>query len=775
MSTYFINDFYVKGSNNQYQKIKAFLNQLCGIENDNITKTEFTFGIINDLGDLRFYIKVDDSFEYILKEQLKLIFEGIEFEEMEYNAYKLKMMNNSKFQRLKLLKSPDTKLLTTEPNQIFMENLANAIYSKNDHEITMVEINLKPIVITDISKKRKDQKKIANKTLTIAAKSAEFLLDSILYSNNSNNNKDKDNKQKVVTQAQNTPIFEYKVSINIGTMNKESDDKELTKKIRNISSIFSQLNCSTKFLSEPTSIENMFCPQYNMTLTTDEIYQFVYLPEHDVIDNILGASEFTVLIDKNIPKEGIHVGSYNDIDYYIATPTIIMNHKNYKDVYNGKSIVCDNEIANSQIIDNLCKTRLIEGVPGTGKSETITNIAISGLRRGLPFILIDPKYDTQKRLIESIPEQYINNVDFLDLGDILYPPSLNIFRRRKNNDTTENALITTNFISYMKKQFDRNWGYNIERMIQMTTDAILLDDISTVSEFYWMLTEQNYRITILQIINSKLQEPNVENKSRLKQLYRYWNDFEERYKKNPITVNKEIETVMNKIGVFIGNRFINAIVSQRESYDFKQSGDMGRSVIINIPEGLISRDNMSLLSGFVTKAIWTDYQSRDDMDMARRYPVQWLIDEASTIVDDEIVDIMQKARSRRLGLTLITQTLASLNMRGTNIGDIIADNCKTKLIYKIGARDASYMVNEFAPLTIKDFTDCPDYHFYGKILLPDGRVSKPFFAKSPMPHSVIRNYDTYKQNHRSGKMTINEIEEDIDSRLERFLIADMLQ
>ena len=184
---------------------------------------------------------------------------------------------------------------------------------------------------------------------------------------------------------------------------------------------------------------------------------------------------------------------------------------------------------------------------------------------------------------------------------------------------------------------------------------------------------------------------------------------------------------------------------------------------------------MSLLSGFVTKAIWTDYQSRDDMDMARRYPVQWLIDEASTIVDDEIVDIMQKARSRRLGLTLITQTLASLNMRGTNIGDIIADNCKTKLIYKIGARDASYMVNEFAPLTIKDFTDCPDYHFYGKILLPDGRVSKPFFAKSPMPHSVIRNYDTYKQNHRSGKMTINEIEEDIDSRLERFLIADMLQ
>ena len=457
MTAFFINDFYVKSNNNQHQKIKAFLNKLCGMKNDNITKTEFTFGIINDLGNLRFYVKVDDSFEYILKEQLKLIFEGVEFEEMEYNAYKLKMFNNSTFQRLKLLKSSDAKLITNDPTQIFMENLLNAIYSKNEHEITIVEINLKPIVTTNNIKNQRRQTKITNKALNMTAKGAKFLLDSILYSNQNINIKDKDNKQNITTQIQNTPIFEYNVSINIGTMNKENNNKELIKKIRNISSVFSQLNCSNKFLSEPTNIDNMFCPEYNMKLTTDEIYQFVYLPEHDVIDNILGASEFTVLIDKNVPNEGIHVGSYNDINYYIATPTIIMNHKNYKDVYNGKSVVCENEISNSQIIDNLCKTRLIEGVPGTGKSETITNIAISGLSRGLPFILIDPKYDTQKRLIESIPEQYINNIDFLDLGDILYPPSLNIFRRRKNNDTTENALITTNFISYMRKQFDRNW------------------------------------------------------------------------------------------------------------------------------------------------------------------------------------------------------------------------------------------------------------------------------------------------------------------------------
>lgn len=462
------------------------------------------------------------------------------------------------------------------------------------------------------------------------------------------------------------------------------------------------------------------------------------------------------------PNDILTVNKYHDIYFKLSTITTTDPNKVFED------------IKNSQIIDNLVKHRLIMGGQGSGKSEFVTTLAINGLKRGVPFILMDPKFDTQKRLIESIPDEYIDSIEFLDLGDLLYPPALNIFRKRKDNDPTENSLIVTSFISYMKKQFDRSWGYNIERTLQMTTDAILLDDTSTMSEFYFMLTEQTYRQAIIEVIKAKLSEPHVDNKSRLKQLLKYWSDYEARYEKNPISTNKEIEPIMNKIGSFIGNRFINAIVSQRESYDFKKAGDMGKSVIINIPEGIINQDNMALLSGFISKAIWADYQSRDDTEMAKRYPVQWLIDEAHTMIDSEIVGIMQKARSRRLGLNLITQTLASLDMRGTKISDIIMDNCKTKLIFKIGYVDARILCDEFAPLTTKDLSDCPDYHYYGRILLPNGTISKPFYAHAPMPAPVLRSYDNYKENHRSGKLTIGQIEDDIEDRLERFKIANEL-
>lgn len=774
MEYFYLADFNVKNVDLQSQKVKAFLNKVCGIKNDDIMNVEFSLCIINDFGELGFYIKCDESFTSILKQQFRLLYSDIEFESMDYDDYKYKMKSHSNFSMLELKYNNDDntmekkKIITTEPNQIFMENLLNAVYVKDNNDLTMVEINLKPVSNTNNIEKT-ENKKMSKKILNAAAIGTKFLIDSILYSDDDYKVKSK-NQSRLPSEYN----FEYMVSINIGVVNKELDDNKRIKKIRNIESVFSQLNHNNKFISKPTSYNSMFENKYNIKMESDEIYQFFYLPSLSTLSNIVGSSDITVLIDKKVPQTGIFIGSYKENKYYIGTPEQILTRENYSNIYTLKSKFLNKDLNNSQIIDNLCKTRLIEGLPGTGKSEIITNLAIAGLRRGIPFILIDPKYDTQKRLIESIPDEYIKNVDFLDLGDMMYPPALNIFRRRKDNDATENALITTNFISYMRKQFDRNWGYNIERMLQMTTDAILLDDICTISEFYWMLTEEVYRKAIIEIIKFKLSEPQVDNKSRLKQLLKYWNDYQARYEKNAVTVNKEIETVMNKIGVFIGNRFINAIVSQRDSYDFKHSGDTARSVIINIPEGLISEDNMSLLSGFVTKAIWADYQSRDDTDIASRYPVQWLIDEASTIVDGEIVGIMQKARSRRLGLSLITQTLASLNVRGANMGDIIADNCKTKLIHKIGLRDASVLVGEFAPLTVKDFTECPDHHFYGKILLPNGKVSQPFFAKSPNLHPVIRDYDVYKQKHRSGRMTITQIEEDVDSRLDRFIVADAL-
>lgn len=762
-------------------QIKAFLNNLCNIPNDDIVNSSFSIMFVGTEGKLKIYLTLNESVKDILVKNFKLMYSDLELKDYEFNDIKSKFTNNCRFQKIGLkYNDVEKRLYSDEPQNVFMENLINSIYSKDEEYNSIMIINLNPISkISNNSNINKKNKKVSKHLLN----ATKFLLECINYSEEQDKNKKKE--LEIKKDEINDIQYEYDVSIYVGVSNNNKyDEKELIRKLRLITSMFAQLNKVNMYLPQSTNFNEAFNndKKYNMRLYSSEIYQFLFLPDEDILSNVLGATDTKMVFDKNVPTEGLFIGKQcdNTIPVCFATPTEIININNYKSIYN-KDYLCiktsknDNSkrnIKNYNIIDNLSKSTLIMGLQGTGKSEIINSKAINGLKRGIPFILIDPKFDTQKRLIESIPEEYIDNIDFLDLGDLLYPPALNIFRKRKENDSTENSLITTSFLSYMRKQFDRSWGYNIERMLQMTTDAVLLDDTTTMSEFYWMLTEENYRKAIIEVIKSKLDEPECDNKSRLKQLLRYWQDFQARYEKNAATVNKEIETVMNKIGMFIGNRFISAIVSQRKSYDFKASGDMGKSVIVNLPEGIISKDNMNLLAGFVNKAIWADYQSRDDMDMDERLPVQWLIDEAHTIIDDEFVGILQKSRSRRLGLTIITQTLASLDMRGDKISSIVTDNCKTKLIFKIGYGDAKSLVDEFAPLQTSDLTNCPDYHYYGKMLLPDGRVSKPFFANAPSMAPVLRNYDEYKKNHRSGKLKISEIEDDIEDRLDRFRVLN---
>lgn len=767
------------------EEMKSLLNTLCGIQNDgDLLNTGFTIGIISDSGKLKFYCLVDDDFESVLKQKLNTVYPELEFNPYDISIIENKLKTNSKFCKMRLKYDNSKKLQTQNQEKTFMNNILNSIYTKDKNYTSIVEISLKPIPTyskkikntinkSEIKEKIKDNinkeniNKAAIKGTKFVAKTSlkciGFLLDSILSTDTKPSYSSYEKYKQTAKEEDKALDFNYSVSIKIAVHGKESSENELTIRLKNISGVFSQLNFTNMFMITPTDHSDMFTRnRHGMLLTTNEINQFLYLPPKQILDNVVGSSGTKILIDRNVPEEGIVIGlTLEEKNIAIPTPPIILTSSRYSEIYKQYS----------KQIEDIVKPRLAMGLPGTGKSEWIVNYAINCLKRGLPFILMDPKYDTQKRLIESLTVEQLATVDFLDLGDLVYPPALNIFRRRKDNDPTENGLITSSFVSYMKKQFDRSWGYNLERMIQMTTDAILLDDVSTLTEFYWMLNEEVYRTTIIEILKSKIQDPNTENKSRLKQLLKYWVDYQEKYKKNPLTISKEIEPVMNKIGVFIGNRFINAIVSQRQSYDFRKTGDKARSVIINVPEGIINPQNMALLCGFVNKAIWMDYQSRDDIELCDRYPVQWIIDEAHTVIDDEFVGILQKGRSRRLGITLITQTLASLDMKGVNMSSIISDNCKSKMIFKIGYMDARNLCDEFNPLVAKDLSECPDYHFYSKVLLPDGTVSKPFFVY-PLPIAPkLRNYDEYKNTHRSGRLKIGQIEDEIDNRLESFSVA----
>ena len=380
---------------------------------------------------------------------------------------------------------------------------------------------------------------------------------------------------------------------------------------------------------------------------------------------------------------------------------------------------------------------------------------------GLSIILVDPKNDTQERLIESIPEDKLNKIDYLNLGDLIFPPGMNLLRRRNPGDTTEISLIVQSLISFFKKEFGRSWGFAMQQLIMMTGNAILLDEIATLYEFQLMLTNQEYRGKIIEKIENKINN-NESGKAMLKELLQFWKQFHSWSEKDQMN---RISSTMNKIGIFMSNRIVRAIVSQEDSYDFKNAGDNGRITIVNIPDGELQDENRQLLASFINKAIWLDFRSRASMPIQKRYPTMWLIEEAHMVMDEEFIPVLTQSRGYRLGVTILTQGLTNFDNRGlSELKDLILTNCKNKVVFRVGPKDAHTLSEEFAPLSSFDLMNCPDYHFYSKILLENGKVSDTFFAHAPNMAPALRNYQKYKEMNRSGKLTIDEIEEQLDKR-----------
>jgi hypothetical protein len=586
-----------------------------------------------------------------------------------------------------------------------------------------------------------------------------FVVDSLITDGNLRkkfgSKKTKDDKAdgtKEVEDKFKKPIFNVCIRIS----SKSKDAVVAQQNAKSIASVFCELDDKNKLRPVKVnfnSISDRTIHHKNNVLASSEISQFAQLPNKYVSSDNVNKTSVKMPYDKNVPSKGVVFGeSPQQNNKSIAFPMLPISLDKYGELYEK----------NEKLIDNLCKPRLILGQMGTGKSEWIINYTINLIKSGVAVILVDPKNDTQKRLIESVPEKYLDKIDYLDLGDLAFPPALNLLRKRNHGDPTEISLIVQSLINFFKKEFGRSWGFAMQQLITMTGNIILLDEISSLYEFQLMLTNGDYRKKMIEKIEKILDTPDCQGKTMLKELLQFWRHFDSMSEKEQ---RDRINSTMNKIGIFMSNRVIRAIVSQRESYDFRKAGDNGRITIINIPDGELGDENTRLLASFINKAVWLDFRSRANTPIDKRYPTIWLIEEAHMIMDEEFIPVLTQSRGYRLGATILTQGLTNFDNKGMKeLKELILTNCKNKVVFRVGPQDARMLAEEFSPLTAYDLMNCPDYHFYSKILLEGGSVSGVFFAKAPDMAKVLRSYDEYKQNHRYGKLSIDEIENQLDDR-----------
>jgi hypothetical protein len=350
----------------------------------------------------------------------------------------------------------------------------------------------------------------------------------------------------------------------------------------------------------------------------------------------------------------------------------------------------------------------IIGKTGTGKSTLIENMAIADIKNGYGVALIDPHGDMAEEILDYVPKKRIKDVIYFNPADLENPIAFNPLEKVPKDF---HHLVASGIVSTFKKIWSESWGPRLEHILRHALLSLLEYPNSTLLDLPKLLTDKDFRKSVLNYITHP-------------QVREFWLSEFDKYS---VWLRSEaISPILNKISQFLISIPLRNIVGQKENtFGVRQAMDEGKILIVNLAKGKIGEDNCSLLGALVVTKIQLAALSRADLPEENRKPFYLYVDEIHNFLTLSFADILSEARKYGLNLVLAHQYIEQLDER---IRAAIFGNVGTIISFRIGAEDAKYLAQEFAPIFDEaDLIKLPNFHIYLKLMI-DGVTSQPFSA-----------------------------------------------
>jgi hypothetical protein len=358
----------------------------------------------------------------------------------------------------------------------------------------------------------------------------------------------------------------------------------------------------------------------------------------------------------------------------------------------------------------------IIGKTGSGKTTLIENMVISDIKMGNGLAVIDPHGDLSEDLLNFIPKRRIKETIYFNPSDLEHPIAFNPLEKV---DRDHQHLVVSGLISIFKKVWFEFWGPRTEHILRNAILALLDYPGSTLLDLPSILVDKDFRKRVLEKVS------NIQVKD-------FWLTEFEKY--SAWFRSEAIAPIQNKIGQFLSVPLIRNIVGQpQSSFDLRKVMDEGKILIVNLSKGKIGEDNSALLGAMIATKIQLAALSRGNIPEGKRKSFYLYVDEIHNFLTQSFVDVLSEARKYGLHMILTHQYIEQLDER---IRSAIFGNVGTLISFRVGAKDAKFLENEFSPTFDQtDLTNLPNYHIYLKLMI-DGVTSKPFSATTLPPPGV---------------------------------------
>ena len=209
----------------------------------------------------------------------------------------------------------------------------------------------------------------------------------------------------------------------------------------------------------------------------------------------------------------------------------------------------------------------------------------------------------------------------------------------------------------------------------------------------------------------------------------FWEKEAVKVTSGDISLSNIAPYITSKFNTFISNDYVRPIISQKKSaFNFRDVMDNKKILLINLSKGRIGDLNSSLLGLIMVGKLLMAALSRVDTPEESRPDFYLYIDEFQNFATSSIATILAEARKYRLNLTIAHQFIAQLEDK---IREAVFGNVGTMLCFRVGAKDAEFLVKYFEPVFDQnDLINIDNFNAVIKLLIK-GYTSRPFNIKIP--------------------------------------------
>jgi hypothetical protein len=320
------------------------------------------------------------------------------------------------------------------------------------------------------------------------------------------------------------------------------------------------------------------------------------------------------------------------------------------------------------------------GPTGRGKSTLILNMTLEAIQAGMGGMVLDSTGELTGNILDRIPRARQSDVDLLDLGDELFPPSLNLLACPPAQGDAQVQAICGIFA----RLFARFWGPRTEDILRSALATLLCNrrpdsEPPTLADVLTLLSNPGERA------NYRASDPVA-----LDVFWRQWQTLSE-----PARVHA-LAPLSNKLRALLGNRMLRNMLCQPAAPDLGHTITGGRWLLVSLPQTL-GEDAADLVGSVLLHRAWQAAQHLGPLTQNVRPPFLCLVDECHRFchLPQGMATALAQARGYGVGFVLAHQHLAQVSDHG--LAEAIDANCQTKICFALQAADAKRMAAHFHP------------------------------------------------------------------------------